>query len=248
MLKPGDEIGRIVRLQVQKVAIKRRGEGYVPEDILAVDRAAVDAWGMMGWNGDHWVVDAHNKAHPSRRGGGRRQLSIGFTGHYALMRERFGNAPIGIAGENFVIDGPAVSLEDLGEGVIVVTSDGRELSLERPRVAAPCVEFTSFMLGLDHVAPLAAIAGPLRDLDDGRRGFIVSADHAAGPDRGPNRRYRPLRHARSLIRSASPDPAIGQAIRYGTPLSITRLSIAWFRASSNVHAEKTSYGSPLCWW
>lgn len=181
MLTPGDEIGRIVRLQVQKVAIKRRGEGYVPEGILPVERAAVDAWGMMGWSGDHWVVDAHNRAHPSRRGGGRRQLSIGFTGHYTLMRERFGNAPIGVAGENFIIEGPALTRADLGEGVVIVTSDGTELLLERPRVAAPCVEFTSFMLGLDHVAPLSDIEGPLADLHDGRRGFIVAADHAPDP-------------------------------------------------------------------
>ncbi|HSJ70183.1 MAG TPA: hypothetical protein VLA29_00870 [Acidimicrobiia bacterium] len=181
MLTPGDEIGRIVRLQVQKVAIKRRGEGYVPEDILVVERAAVDAWGMMGWNGDHWVVDAHNKAHPSRRGGGRRQLSIGFTGHYAEMARRFGSAPIGVAGENLIVDGPAMSLADLGDGVVIVTGDGAQVALERPRVAAPCVEFTSFMLGLDHVAPLREIAGPLGDLDDGRRGFIVSADHAPDP-------------------------------------------------------------------
>ncbi len=181
MLERGAEIGPIVRLQVQKVAIKRRGEGYVPEDLLVVDRAAVDAWGMMGWDDDRWVVDAHNKAHPSRRGGGRRQLSIGFTGHYALMEERFGSAPIGIAGENVIIDGPAMSLADLGEGVVVLTSDGSELLLERPRVAAPCVEFTSFMLGLDHVAPLAEIEAPLADLHDGRRGFIVAADHQPDP-------------------------------------------------------------------
>ena len=181
MLERGTEIGPIVRLQVQKFAIKRRGEGYVPEDLLVVDRAAVDAWGMMGWDDDRWVVDAHNKAHPSRRGGGRRQLSIGFTGHYALMEERFGSAPIGIAGENVIIDGPAMSLADLGEGVMVLTSDGSELLLERPRVAAPCVEFTSFMLGLDHVAPLAEIEAPLADLHDGRRGFIVAADHQPDP-------------------------------------------------------------------
>ena len=181
MLERGAEIGPIVRLQVQKVAIKRRGEGYVPDDLLVVDRAAVDAWGMMGWDDDRWVVDAHNKAHPSRRGGGRRQLSVGFTGHYALMEERFGSAPIGIAGENVIIDGPALSLADVGEGVVVVTRDGSELLLERPRVAAPCVEFTSFMLGLDHVAPLSEIEEPLADLHDGRRGFIVAADHQPDP-------------------------------------------------------------------
>jgi hypothetical protein len=177
----GEEIGRIVRLQVQTIPIKRKGEGYLPEEILPVDRATIDAWGMLGWDGDRWVVDAHHKAHPSQRGGGRRPLSIGFTGHYDAMAERFGHAPLGIAGENVIVDGPAVSLADLGAGVIVVAGDGAELLLERPRVAAPCVEFTSFMLGLDHVAPLAEIEGPLADLHDGRRGFIVAADHTPRP-------------------------------------------------------------------
>jgi hypothetical protein len=93
------------------------------------------------------------------------------------MAERFGNAPVGIAGENIIVDGPALWLADLGEGLVVDTSGG-EVLLERPRVAAPCAEFTSFMLGLDSVAPVADIEDALADLHDGRRGFIVAADHA----------------------------------------------------------------------
>lgn len=176
----GEPIGRIVRLQIQQVAIKDKGIAYLPERIVTTDLAAVDAWGMMAWDGEQWIVDAHHKSHPSRRGGGKRPLSIGFTGHYDLMAERFGSAPVGIAGENIIVDGPALSLGDLGGGVIVATEDG-ELLLERPRVAAPCLEFTSFMLGLDHVAPLDEIEAPLADLHDGRRGFIVAADHAPRP-------------------------------------------------------------------
>lgn len=177
----GELIGPIVRLQVQKQPIKRREEGYLPKHLLPVERAAVDAWGMIGWADDRWVIDAHHRSHPSRRARGRRPLSIGFTGHYALMEERFGSAPIGVAGENIVIDGPPLSLGDLGDGVVIVAADGDEVRLERPRVAAPCVEFTSFMLGLDHVAPLAEIEGALADLHDGRRGFIVAADHQPDP-------------------------------------------------------------------
>ena len=179
-MRKGEFIGEIVRLQVQRIPIKAKGVGYLPGEILPVERASVDAWGMVGWNDGAWVVDAHNRAHPSRRGGGRRPLSIGFRGHYDAMAERFGTAPIGIAGENIIVDGDALWLKDLGEGLIVDTSDG-ELLLERPRVAAPCLEFTSFMLGLDSVAPLSEIEGALADLHDGRRGFIVAADHAAQP-------------------------------------------------------------------
>ncbi|MEN8041435.1 MAG: hypothetical protein ABFR95_08020 [Actinomycetota bacterium] len=179
-MQRGEFIGEVVRLQVQRVPIKVKGTGYLPEEILPVERASVDAWGMLGWYGGAWIVDAHNKAHPSRRGGGRRPLSVGFTGHYSAMADRFGNAPIGIAGENLIVDGPALWLDDLGEGLVVETSDG-DLLLERPRVAAPCLEFTSFMLGLDEIAPLENIEDALADLHDGRRGFIVAADHQPNP-------------------------------------------------------------------
>lgn len=174
----GEFVGEVVRLQVQRIPIKVKGSGYVSEEILPVERASIDAWGMLGWHNGAWVVDTHNKAHPSQRGGGRRPLSIGFTGHYAAMADRFGEAPIGIAGENLIIEGSPLWLEDLGEGLVIEGSDG-ELLLERPRVAAPCAEFTSFMLGLGYVAPIAEIEGALADLHDGRRGFIVAADHAS---------------------------------------------------------------------
>ncbi len=175
-MNKGELIGKIVRLQVQKVPIKIKGEAYLPHEILSVESASVDAWGMLGFHDGTWVVDAHHRSHPAARGGGRRPLSVGFTGHYDKMAERFGSAPIGIAGENIIIDGPAFALADLGEGLIVKTASGSVMSLERPRVAAPCVEFTSFMLGLEGVAPRDEIDGPLADLHDGRRGFIVAAD------------------------------------------------------------------------
>ncbi len=179
-MQKGEFVGEIVRLQVQRVPIKVKGAGYLPEEILAVERASIDASGMLGWHDGAWVVDAHNKAHPSARGGGNRPLSVGFTGHYEAMAERFGKAPLGIAGENIIVDGPALWLADLGDGLIVETSEG-ELLLDRPRVAAPCAEFTSFMLGLDEVAPSAVIKDELAALHDGRRGFIVTADRASKP-------------------------------------------------------------------
>jgi hypothetical protein len=174
-MRGGDRVGQIVRLQIQQVPIKKKGVGYFPDDLMVVDRAAVDVWGMLGWDGERWVVDAHHKAHPSRRGDGRRPLSVGFTRHYELMAERFGEAPLGIAGENIIVDAGALSLGDLGEGLVIETRSGELVTLERPRVAAPCPEFASFMLGLDTVAPRDEIEGPLADLHDGRRGFIVSA-------------------------------------------------------------------------
>jgi hypothetical protein len=97
------------------------------------------------------------------------------------MGERFDSAPLGIAGENISVDGPARALNELGEGLIIETRSGDYVQLDRPRVAAPCLEFTSFMLGLDHVAPLDEIEDDLAALHDGRRGFIVAADHQSQP-------------------------------------------------------------------
>ena len=175
-MRTGEPIGMIVRLQIQKVPIKIKGEAYLPHEILSVESASVDAWGMLGLHEGTWVVDAHHRSHPAARGGGRRPLSVGFTGHYDKMQERFGSAPIGIAGENIIVDGPAFSLSDLGEGLIVKTASAETVLLERPRVAAPCVEFTSLMLGLEQVAQREEIEEALAELHDGRRGFIVAAD------------------------------------------------------------------------
>lgn len=176
----GDFVGEIVKLQVQRVPIKVKGEGYFPQGIQPVERAVVDASGMLGWYEGAWVVDAHHVVHPSSRGGGRRPLSVGFTGHYAVMAGRFGAAPVGIAGENIIIDGPALWLSDLAEGLVIEAASG-VLWLERPRVAAPCAEFASFMLGLDAVAPRTEIEDAMADLHDGRRGFIVAVDLASRP-------------------------------------------------------------------
>jgi len=177
----GDLIGTIARLQIQRYPVKLKGEAYLAEGILQVERAAIDARGMVGWQDEAWIIDTHHHAHPSRRGGGKRSLSVGFTGHYELMEQRFGSAPIGIAGENIIVDGPPLSLSQIGEGLVVESTEGPDVMLVRPRVAAPCVEFTSFMLGLDHVAPRDEIQEPMADLHDGRRGFIVAADHANAP-------------------------------------------------------------------
>lgn len=174
-MEKGELIGEIVRLQVQRIPIKVKGESYLPEEILEVKSASVDSSGMLGWHKGAWVVDAHHKAHPSMRGGGRKTLSVGFTGHYTAMEERFGNVPLGVAGENFIVDGEALWLDDLGGGIIVETADG-QLPLEGARVAAPCREFTCFLLGRDEVAPRDEIGDSLAFLNDGRRGFIVEVD------------------------------------------------------------------------
>jgi len=172
-------VGEIVRLQIQREPLKTSGT-YLPGPLLAAPRALVNADGMIVEAGDGWLLDAHHRSHPRTRGGGRRAISIGFTGHYEAMRDRFGDVPDGIAGENILIGGPPLRLEDVGAGIEILSADGQRLDLRDPSVAAPCVEFTSYLLGADGVLPRDEILDDLDFLNHGTRGYILDAGHLEG--------------------------------------------------------------------
>ena len=171
-----ERVGLIVRLQVQAEPLTPSGV-YEWQHLVPVDRAVVSADGMLGWDGTGWVVDAHHVAHPRPRGGGRRALSIGLTGHYAAMAERFAPAVLGIGGENIVVDGPALRLPEISDGFMVRRPDGTEIELFTPKVATPCAEFTSYLLGEEERLPREDIVEELAFLDEGTRGHIVDVGH-----------------------------------------------------------------------
>jgi hypothetical protein len=173
-------LGPIVLLQVQRQPLKGSGR-FDPGPILAVEEAWVGPLGLAGRHGGAWVLDAHHAAHPAGRGGGGRPLSIGFTGHYRLMGERFGRVPLGIGGENLVVAAEGrLRLEDLAGEVVVRGADG-DLVFGGARVAAPSLQFTSFLLGLDRVADRAEVADELVFLGEGMRGFVLGAAPGAMP-------------------------------------------------------------------
>jgi hypothetical protein len=127
------------------------------------------------------VLDVHHDAHPERRGDGRRALSIGFTGHYRLMAQRFGEVPLGVGAENLVVDvSRRLEPHDLAGEVIVAGCDG-PISLHGARVAAPCLQFTSYLLGRADVARHGEIAADLEFLSGGMRGFILATDRVPLP-------------------------------------------------------------------
>ncbi len=172
-----EAVGRIVRLQIQAEPLKATGR-YDPGHLVKADQALIGEEGMLIWDGCGWIVDAHHRAHPRARGGGNRALSIGFTGHYEAMAERFDPVPVGIAGENIIVDGPAVRIAEIGGGMFIRRPDGMEIGLDDPRPAAPCLPFTSFLVGSDDVLQREAIQGELAFLSNGTRGFLVSFGHA----------------------------------------------------------------------
>lgn len=174
-------LGPIVRLQVQRDPLKARGIGYDPTAILAVEEAAIGPLGIVGRHEGAWVLDTHHAAHPRSQAGGRRALSIGFTGHYDRMAGRFGAAPLGCAGENVIVETPGrLALSDL-TGALVVRSRDEEFEVRQARVAAPCAEFTSWIKGLDVVVAKHDQPEDVAFLDDGMRGYILEVTHLARP-------------------------------------------------------------------
>lgn len=165
-------LGPISLLQVQRLPLKAAGGRYDPGPLLRVEGAVVGPEGMVGHHEGAWVLDAHHAAHPARRGGAGRAVSVGFTGHYRLMEARFGMMPPGAGGENIVVDAAdRFYLKDL-RGTVVIRGASGEVELTGAGVAAPCLPFTSFLLGLDRVAERSEVGEDLEFLGEGMRGFV----------------------------------------------------------------------------
>ncbi|MDH3472038.1 MAG: hypothetical protein OEM94_12050 [Acidimicrobiia bacterium] len=174
-----EPIGPVVRIQVQRRKIKIKGEGYHPEWIANVDRAALVGGGMLGWDGDSWVMDVHHPLYPGGKGRANRAVSVGFTSHYQAMEERFGALADGIAGENLIVQtSRSYTPDDVAAGLVVRTAEG-DIDLVEPAVARPCPEFTSHLLGLGTVADKEAIADDIAFVDEGIRGYVAAV--GSGP-------------------------------------------------------------------
>ena len=173
-------IGTIVRLQVQESSLKvgSRPRRYDPAPIRSVPALRVSSAGVDGLtkNGET-IVDVHHSEHPaSKNRGGENGISLGFTGHYREMRQRFGHhLADGIAGENILIAADRQFQEELAGGVVVEGTCGRRLELRPVIVAAPCVEFSRYALKFpDGTRPDATVTEALRFLDAGMRGFYAT--------------------------------------------------------------------------
>lgn len=93
------------------------------------------------------------------------------------------DVPLGAAGENIVVKADGVfKTADLGDRIIIRGRDG-EVALNSPRVAKPCLPFTSYMLDLPAVGTLQEIGYDLAFLDAGMRGFIVDIEEGSQPFR-----------------------------------------------------------------
>src|SRR5437899_9130772 len=171
------DLGRVVRLQVQRSSLKtgeKPNRRYDPAPLLPVDRLLIGPDGALGEGPDgSWLVDVHHRAHPrTKNEDGAHGVSLGFTSHYGLMRDRFGDRiTLGCAGENIIVDTDRrVAFEDLERGVVLLAADGRELArLDVLQVAQPCRPFSGWALG--GTVESAVLKETLQFLEGGTRGY-----------------------------------------------------------------------------
>ena len=137
----------------------------------------LDSGGVTGVDGEgHEVSDVHHRDHPQSKFRSENGVSVGFSGHYAHMRNRFGDhLTDGIAGENILVDSDARHHEDeFADGLVIVTAGG-PLLLGDVQVAAPCVEFSKFCAGYDRDRRSdQVITATLQFLHEGMRGFYAT--------------------------------------------------------------------------
>jgi hypothetical protein len=177
-------LGEIVRLQTQVESLKvgvaphRR---YDPAGIRTVPVLRLDETGVEGIDGETALADVHNSSHPaSKNRAGSNGISVGFTTHYAAMRERFGDhLPDGIAGENILVAlDPAAGVlteADVSGGLTIETAGGARVALEQVIVAAPCVEFSRYALQFpDDARPDRTVTEAVQFLDQGMRGYYAA--------------------------------------------------------------------------
>ena len=177
-----EAIGRIVRLQVQLSSLKvgeRPLRRYDPAPLRALPALLLTAGGVLGVAEDgREVLDVHHRDHPaSKNREGVNGISVGFTGHYAAMRARFGShLADGSAGENILVETPyGYPEQDLAGGLVIETAGGQTVRLERVVVAEPCVEFSRYALRYDPADRTdRAVTAALTFLGDGMRGYYAS--------------------------------------------------------------------------
>ena len=178
-------IGTIVRLQIQRSSLKTGASPhrvYDPAPLLPVEQLAVGPDGTLGFARDQgWIVDIHHRAHPeSKNPDGQHGISLGFTGHYAAMQDRFGSRiDVGCAGENIIVDAPRqFTLDELRNGIAIISPEGAEvLRLAVLDVAHPCRPFTGWAVG--GVVENDVLKAHLQFLDGGMRGFCLAGEKTA---------------------------------------------------------------------
>lgn len=181
------ELGRIIRLQVQQASLKtgpKPHQTYSPfPHLTSVQALRLNADGVVGIDERGTMLpDVHNATHPASKFRGENGISIGFTSHYAAIRERFGDhLTDGIAGESMLVEcAEPVSLEMIGKGIVIMSDHGA-VEIGPWVVMHPCAPFSKFCLRMSgETKPDRRVTETLQFLDNGMRGFSAVYPADAG--------------------------------------------------------------------
>lgn len=176
-------LGEIVLLQVQATSLKAtdgKHKWYDPEGIVELDVMVLADGGCLGIvSEEEAILDVHHPEHPLSKNRERTNgVSIGFTSHYDLIRDEYGeDLEDGIAGENILVErDETVVLPEIVHGLLIETDDG-PVVLRSVSIAEPCVEFSKYLLGYEaDQKPDAAVKATVQFLRNGVRGFYALAE------------------------------------------------------------------------
>ena len=172
-------IGHVAKVQIQSHSLKQvsaQGKYYDVSGLHGMQAIEVSNAGVIGLSADQRRIDVHHPDHPqSRNRAGRNAFSVGFSGNYDELRERFGShLDDGIAGENLVIAcTQAYTLDDLAPGLAIDTEASRVV-LAIGQFIEPCEEFSHYANRSTNPLPAAELKDTLQFLRNGRRGFFAS--------------------------------------------------------------------------
>ena len=178
------EIGEVLFVQVQRIPLKQgapQNKIYDPAGLVRVPEVLLTPSGVVGVSADgEHIVDAHHEQHPESRFNGLNGISVGFTGHYDLMRASFGDhLTDGIAGENMIVRSTAAfSADDLQGTLVFANPDGSECRMQHVKPMAPCNEFSHFVRQETGRLPANVLKETLQKLEGGRRGFALALSGA----------------------------------------------------------------------
>lgn len=178
-------IGRVAIVQLQPDgliidAAGRTPSGYFydPSRLVRVDSLEITPLGIEAMLPDgKRVLDIHHIEHPGKEYDEDDLVCIGFTPHYAAMREQFGEHMLdGIAGENILIEAEhEIWPDDLAPRLGIENQEtGKMAVFELQSYAAPCSEFSHFCAQSPYEKlPADRLKQVLQFLGNGRRGFLL---------------------------------------------------------------------------
>lgn len=177
------ELGPIVLLQLQLSALKvgeKPNRVYDPQALRSVPALTLTPEGVEYRAGGTTLFDIHHRQHPDSRlaDTGENAISIGFTSHYAQIRERFGHpAPLGCGGENILVElDHQVPPGQVQRGLVIRRADGLLVPLVGLRVAAPCRPFAGYLYG--RTVSAEDLKAGVAFLDHGLRGYYTRLEQA----------------------------------------------------------------------